>query len=194
MKKDLLGFRVVYILLILLVVAALSVLGVYVYRHNHVKPAVADTSSQTTATTKDNQTTPKADQSILKITELGIQLTVPDSIKDLTYETHEATLKNGTKATVALFSTKSLSNADAKCGPESAPLGSLLRTDGKYPSEKEDETNVLDYGQLLKQFTSFYVTVGHSQAGCSSEPAVQTSISTYKSAFESAQTTVEEVK
>ena len=56
---------------------------------------------------------PPANQNVVKIPELGIQMTVPNDIKDLTYQVSTVMLRNGKQATLAMFSTKALTVLDS---------------------------------------------------------------------------------
>lgn len=160
------GFSILGIVVAVVAVAAIGTAGWFVYQHNKVKLTGATGGTQTTNQGGQQQTPPAT--TAVKVPELGIQITVPDSIKDLTYQVSTVKLSpNGNQATLAMFSTKALTALDANCGVSSGALGSLERASGQYPTQAEDETNVLDYGQLLKQFPTFYISVGYPQAACS---------------------------
>jgi len=167
------GFSAVFGVLAVLIIVGLGVAGWAVYQHNRVKPTSAASSSgqsahqQTTTTTTTTPPPSASNQNVVKIPELGIQITVPDDIKDLTYQTQVVTLRNGNQSTLAMFSTKALTAVDAKCGPAAMPLGSLGKASGQYPTQQQDASNVLDYGQLVKQFSTFYIAAGYPQAACS---------------------------
>ena len=51
-------------------------------------------------------------ENVVKIPELGVQISVPDSLKDLTYDARDVTLPNGQPAKIAYFSTAALTKAD----------------------------------------------------------------------------------
>ncbi len=166
------GFSVKETLFVVVAVGVIGMVGWFVYQHNRVKltnaaPNSNVASNQQITTPQPTLTTPAMNQNVVKIPELGIQITVPDSIKDLKYKTVTVTLRNKNQATIAYFSTTALAAADANCGTNFGPLGTLEKANGQYPTQSEDETNVLDYGQLVKQFPTFYITVGYSQAACS---------------------------
>jgi cytoskeletal protein RodZ len=157
------GFSIVEAVLIVAVVGVIGAAGWFVYQHNRVKVTSAAQGTTQTTTTQPTQTT--TGQNVVKIPELGIQIIVPDSIKDLTYKTETVTLRNGNQAILARFSTASLTAANPSCGPSSSVLGTLEKASGQYPTEKEDETNVLDYGTLIKQFPTFYISGSIAHAG-----------------------------
>jgi len=112
-------------------------------------------------------------KNIVKIPELGIQLTVPDDIKDLTYKIGKTTLRNGNPATYAMFSTASLTAAEPSCGTSFGPFGSLERANGQYPSFTGSNPTPgapIDYGVLEAQFPMFYISAGFPQAACATNP------------------------
>ena len=194
------GFGAVLGLLLVVVVCAVVGAGWLTYSHYHklnqVKQTTnaATTPSSTPSTTKTpvtvKQSTTVANQNVVKIPELGIQITVPDSIKDLTYQVHTGTLQNGNQATFAFFSTAALTAADAYCGPGAAPLGSLEEASGQYPSS--DPLAVGKYGQLVKQFPTFYISHGVPQGACSTNSTISGDAGGGKSAFEAALTSMQQ--
>ncbi len=192
------GFGALQGLVVLAVVVVIAAVAWVVYDHNHKPSAAKSTASTSTPTTSPTQKTPVttkqstavANQNVETIPELGISITVPDSIKDLTYQVHTGTLQNGNQATFAFFSTAALTTADAKCGPSAAPLGSLEKANGQYPSN--DQLAVAKYGQLVKQFPTFYISAGFPQAACSTNDTAVTAASTDKSAFAAAESTIQQ--
>lgn len=159
------GFGTLVILFAVVAVMALTGIGWTVYQHNRTKEASAVTGNNQQATNPEpTQTTPAPSQNIIKIPELGIQITVPDSIKDLTYRISTGKLKDGRESTAAIFSTTSLAAADSSCDTDFGPLGSLAKVDGQYPN---DNPNPLDYGQLVKQFPTFFISANYPNAPCS---------------------------
>jgi Tfp pilus assembly protein PilV len=126
--------------------------------------------------------------STIKIPELGIQITVPDNIKDLRYKVSTVTLSNGRQATLALFSTASLIAIDQDCGTSFGPLGSLEKVNGQFPSDYQQNPNA--YGQLVKQFPTFYISAGYPQAACTTKPAPQ---GEYKAEFGQAESTIKQI-
>jgi hypothetical protein len=131
------------------------------------------------------QTVGATNQSIEKIPEISSQLTVPASIKDLTYQTSTVTLKDGKVATLTTFSTSSLTQLDANCSASAGPLGSIEKVDGQYPSD--DPYAALDYGNLLKQFPTFYLATGSPQASCSTNTSTQVTVGSHKADFQAAE-------
>jgi len=120
-------------------------------------------------------------QNMVNVQELGIQIMVPDSVKDIRYTVTTFPLKDGRQETIAGFSTNALTARDPGCSPDNMPLGSLGRVLGQYPSN--DPTAAFDYGQLVKQFPSFFIAVGSPQGACSSNSTTQGLASQSRTAF-----------
>jgi type II secretory pathway pseudopilin PulG len=188
-KKKELGFTVVEVLLTLILIALIVLIGLYVYS-NHKTTNKTSTTNPTTSTTKtSSSSTTISNQDVIKISELGIEITVPNSIKDLTYQLQPTvTLANGVTATYAYFSTMSLTRADSGCSDSNGPLGSLERAAGQYPGG-----DVVDYGTLVKQFSDFYISSATPQAACSSSDTVQSLAQTQKQAFVTAESTISQL-
>ena len=165
------GFSIVEAVVVVAAIGIIGAAGWFVYQHNRVKgTGAASGTTQPATSTQPTQTT--SAQNIVKIPELGIQITVPDSIKDLTYKASTVTLRNGNQATLAVFSTSSLTTADSSCGTNFGPLGSLEKASGQYPSFSGSNPapgSPIDYGQLVKQFSTFYISSSFPNGGgCSS--------------------------
>jgi len=131
-----------------------------------------------------------ANQNVEKIPELGIQITVPDDIKNLNYQVSTVTLRNGQQATLAMFTTATLTGLDSGCSASNGPLGSLEKANGQYPSS--DQYAALDYGRLVKQFPTFYVAAGVPNAACSTKASAKAAASKFKGEFATAQSTIQQ--
>jgi hypothetical protein len=130
-------------------------------------------------------------QNIEEVPELGVTITVPDSVKDLTYKTSTVTLKDGQPATLTLFSTSSLTQLDSNCSASAGPLGSFEKVSGQYPSN--DPYAALNYGRLVKQYPTFYIAAGSPQAACSSKSTAQAAAIADRGGFAGAESTLEQV-
>jgi outer membrane murein-binding lipoprotein Lpp len=106
----------------------------------------------------DTKTAAVANQNVIKITNLGIQITVPDSIKDLTFTT-SSTTESG-------LSTASLTSKNATCSATDMPLGNLNKATGTYPANPTINNAP---GALVKQFNGFYIAYSSPQAACSND-------------------------
>jgi prepilin-type N-terminal cleavage/methylation domain-containing protein len=172
------GFSAVELLLVILVVALLSAAGWLVYEDNHKTTKAAVTSWSTTV--KSNSTTsPKTTStimtpsttSIIKIPQLGIEVTVPNSIKDLTYSYSPDTTGFGNNEQLlnVYLSTASLTALDPNCAASyETAIGAISEAQGTYPTDPSDQ---IDVGGLVRQFPNFYVTNGQeSQTSCLAGP------------------------
>lgn len=134
-------------------------------------------------------TVAKGGSSTIRIPELGIQMTVPDSIKDLKYQTFTIPLKDGRLETIAGFSTATLIARDRGCSLDDMPVGSLGKVLGQYPTD--DLTADSDYGVLVKQFPTFFIVAGRPQGACSSNADTQGLASAAGTAFQRAQSSIQ---
>lgn len=187
------GFSIVEAVVVLVVVGVIGTAGWFVYQHNRVKVtnAAAGTQTTTQGTNQNTNTTPTttSNQTVVKVSELGIQITVPNDIKDLIYQVSTVTLRSGQTETLAKFSTQALTSADSDCSVSFGPLGSLGRVDGQYPSN--DPNAAFNYGQLVQQFPTFFIISGSPNASCSSNPNATPSLGHFKGEFVAAQSTIQ---
>ncbi len=183
----------------ILAVAVMIVLGTgswFVYQHNRTRAtsaAAGNNQPPAKQTPKQTTTQPTPSQVAVNIPELGISITVPDDIKDLTYQVSTGTLPGGKQGTIARLSTKALTTLDAQCGTDFGPLGTLEKVDGIYPTQSQDQTSALDYGQLVKQFTTFFISYGSPQAGCSENSGARDAMGKFKGEFQAALTTIQQL-
>lgn len=183
------GFKIVGAVLVVAAVGIIGAASVFVYQHNKVQLTNAATNPSQALTTTPTTSTPAANQTAINIPELGIQITVPNDIKDLTYQVSTVTLRSGQIATLAMFSTKALTSADPACSAAAGPLGSLERVDAQYPTS--DPNAAFYYGQLVQQFPTFYIAAGSPNAACSTNPNAVTNAAQHKSAFVSAESSIQ---
>ena len=139
------GFSAIEIVLVVIISVLIGVVGWLAYDNHHKTTA---TSSSTTS--KSSPTT-----YTIPITPLGISITVPIALEDLTYAVTNQTPYNGETSVEVGLSTISLTNLDpTNCSASQMPLLSLTRVDGQYPS---DATIYNSPGALVKQFPTFYI-------------------------------------
>ena len=168
------GFGPIGIISIITAVVIIAGAGFTVYaRHKNVntKKVAAATATQTNTGQPASTTTtqPAPSLNVIKVPELGIQITVPDSIKDLIYKVGTATLHDARQETYVEFSTTALTTADSSCGTSFGPLGSLAKITGQYPTSFSDSDPPIEYGQLVKQFPTFFISASFPNGGnCSS--------------------------
>lgn len=162
------GFSIVGVLVIVLTLAVIGVVGYVVTKQADKKTAPPVTTSTTTKAPAATATT-----SVVTIAPLGIELTVPNSLNDLTYAVTPPELGGGQTTTVGI-STASLLAADSSpsslCSASQGPLGWLSKTAGTYPSNValDDTAAISDAGGgLVKQYPSYYISYIHAQDACS---------------------------
>jgi hypothetical protein len=203
-KNDQSGYGVVIIVVAVLIIGLIIGTGWFIMNKKDGMPKSAteiskgNTKLEANPELKQAQSMPSAteiDKNLVKIPELGIQMTVPDSIKDLTYKAYTGGQVQGRPAAAARFSTAALTTLDAKCGPDEMPLGSISTVQGQYPGDSNDINNIDKYGKLFKQFPESYVIVGSPQAGCSvNNKEALAAQSAYRSDFSTAKETIEPLK
>ena len=130
--------------------------------------------------------------STFKIPELGIQLTVPDSLKDLTYTIRNGEYDDGSTFIAADLSTKALTTADKNCASSATPaLGGLFRSEGTGP---KTATTTTAPPVALKQFSGFYISQSYGQAACSTTKTVVDAVAKAKDAYKATLTSIQLVK
>ncbi len=185
---------VVILFIILIAVASAGVAySVYAWKHNNnVEADVSSKNSQITTLSNEISSLKTTvativSGNVIPIKELGISITVPDSIKDLTYSyTSSGTGVN--KIESVSFSTKALTdqyNANNECTSYgiAPPLGEISKRLGKYSAN-------LYSSELVKQFADYYITYSSPQAACAS---AQTTVPTELGIFKTSLSTVKEL-
>ncbi len=150
-------------LLLIGVILLIAGIGVYVFTQRPAsKPAT--TSSTSAAASTGTSTSPggipgganggtatgaTSSTNIIKITSVGMQLTVPDSLKDLTY----ALKPVAGGATEVTFSTKTLTGRVPSCAADqgSGAFQTVTRGPGSYPGPANPSS-----GALIKQYSDYY--------------------------------------
>jgi len=164
-----------FVVIILLVLIALGGVGYSVYammqnssqsallsdkdaqiKTLNVKVATLETQAPSTTVV----TATKSTGNVIPIRELGVSITVPDSIKDVTYSYKPSTYGEETQ-----FSTKKLTDtykATSECTSfgASPPLGLIERREGQAGSGATASTTV------IKQFSTFFILYSTPQAPC----------------------------
>lgn len=201
-NQDGMGF--IEILLIILILIILALLGWYVWNtKKKADQTFEDTKNGSSQSSKpqqkseeqtatDAKSAEKTTKNIVKFKELGVQITVPDTLKDIVYSVRDGELDGGKTFKMVDVSTSSLVALDSECKPTGSapPLGGLSKTDGAYP-KNADNTN--SGGNLIKQFKTYYIAYGSRQAYCSEKKTVQDKAEALREAFEEAIKTVEEI-
>jgi Tfp pilus assembly protein PilV len=163
------GFTLVEVLLLIVVLILVGGLGYLGYKQVNKKSKTSTSSTTAATTTKitTSATTSTPNQNIVKIPELGIQITVPDSIKDLTYKA-----ENMDGVEYASFSTTTVTNLDAACSATNGAIGRLSKTSGQYSSIGTNGES----GSLVKQFSTFYILFVSPQSACSMDDNIQSQV------------------
>lgn len=167
------GFGGIELLLVLATVLLLAGIGSYLYSKHHAstaitkKDAVAHPTNTGVSTTPNgvpvagNTPTPStsAGQTIVKISEAGMQIAVPSSLKDLTYHV----VSNSGGAITLAFSTKTLTTAIPDCSADkgNGAFDTITRGDGTYPVPANPSS-----GGLLKQYSNYYLAYTLPNAPC----------------------------
>jgi len=161
------GFSAVEAVIILIVLVILAGAGYMVYNRQHNKKDDTNKSttsnSQTKKDTSDDTTATKS--TVAKITELGVQFTLPSDLSDFTYEVKDRTTDSGTYKT-AYTGTKALEALGCKTvsADGTAPaLEYLYKGNGQYPASPS--TNNAP-GKLVKQFSDFYIASANRSSAC----------------------------
>ncbi|HEY5267878.1 MAG TPA: hypothetical protein VII94_01955 [Candidatus Saccharimonadales bacterium] len=172
------------VIIILLVVG--GVYGVYIWQHKKVTQAnslntslnseVASLQAELSAADKNLATAQAAlSNPTINFTTLGISLSVPSSLKDLTWTANT----NPTKLTVsgasvtpteANLSSTSLAALDSACSTTNGALGILSKTTGQYPATP---TTANSSGTLVEQFSSYYIAYS-APVACSKTASTNT--------------------
>ena len=189
MRKNQRGFGGLAILLVILALVATVGAGYYVWQNQNKKDK---TAAQSTAQTDQSTPTPPtaqtvADKNVIEIKELGIKITVPDSIKDLTYTYKTSKAADDREMLVAYFSTQKLTNLDDKCSSSvNAPLGAIGKVNGVYIA-------VGAYDDLVKQYPSYYLDYGRPQSQCSDNDTTQQLADKLRDELKNSLSTIEEL-
>lgn len=126
------------------------------------------------------------------MSELGIQLTLTEPIKDLIYSVRDVGSSDGTiTSPAAYFSTRALVEADANCSAENGSIGALQTFPGQYPYSSDYSHK---YGHFRKQLPSLFVTASFPSAVCSDNELANQLESARRSAFGDTIQTIEEIK
>ncbi len=112
------------------------------------KPPVSISTSTSTSSTS-NQTSTQSNETTIDIKPLGISITLPSSMSDLTYSL--STSPNG--AVTVNFSTATITNKVSTCSASSGQgaFDSITKADGQYPSSASSSEG------LIKQEPTYYI-------------------------------------
>ena len=165
------GSKFLTFLLVIILVAVIvgGIYGVYNWQHSSVtqlttenqslSAQLAAKESQLSAVQKQLAAAQPTQTTTIDFSALGISLSVPSALKDITTETKA----NPTKLAVAgasvtpteiNLSSTTLVALDSSCSTSNAALGVLSKTSGTYPSSP---TATNSSGTLVEQFSGYYI-------------------------------------
>src|SRR5947209_5785027 len=149
MKKNQNGFTFIEVMMVLIFVVLVSFVGWYVLQSKGKDTSHHQTSTSTDQTTKTTGRTVDTSKFVFK--ELGVQITLSNDLKGLSY--HKNTL---TSDETYDLNTPDFKQLAAKCG-ESAPTGfvDIFAKPGQFASPGNEGSN-----GLLKQFSTRYIGYG----------------------------------
>lgn len=152
------------IILILIAIGAIAY-SVYAYQHNYALGDEVEANNVTIQSLRDQVQTQQTTINELEsgsgssagsvaLNELGISIALPESLNGLTYS-----YLGGNSVGLSLVT---LANQNVTCSAYSAspPLGVIEKVDGQYTTNST--------GQLVSQFSDYYITYTSPQTPCSS--------------------------
>lgn len=145
MKSGQKGFTVVETLLVLILLAIIGFTGYYVWHSQ--KNANSNLNSAVTTSSK-TQTATNSNKFVFK--ELGVQIDLPNSLKDLKYDVSSL---NGT--TYLNLTTPEYNAALLKCDPSSTSGGTIVSI-AKIPGQFNQDENIGSGN--LHQFKDFWIS------------------------------------
>jgi hypothetical protein len=191
------GFSAIELVLIIVIVVLIGISGWLVYKNHHKNAAATISTTSTSKAATSTSTTPKSTSTsttkpvtttVFQIPELGIEITVPNSIKDIVYKVDPAgTLSTGQQTQSVTLSTQTLTNLDSDCSVNGSapPLGTIYKTTGQYPSNPDVDLNNSS-GGLVKQFSTYYIGWSNPQGICGTSASTQSDASADTNLFSTA--------
>jgi len=155
MKTAQRGFTIVETLLALLVAAVIGFGGYYVWHNQHSKTTTTS-PAKTVATNSQPTTSAKVASTFLAFKELGVQITVPETLKGLSYSAREGTSITGEPTTFIYLTSDAFKSFVTSCGgtDTAASFAGINKVTGTYPTNPTPQNSD---GALLKQFSGFYI-------------------------------------
>lgn len=196
-KKSHRAIKITALITLLIAVIGSITYSVYAWQKNEtLSSSVSDKNSQISKLNDELSLLKpglKTESKVNTVTikELGISVTVPDSIKDITYS-YKSYKSSGSVRETVKFSTKTLtdtyaSTAECTSFGSAPPLGELSKIVGDYPKEPNVDNTP---GRLVKQFNGYYVAYSSPQSVCAN---AQTSVPAGLNVFIESLSTVKEL-
>jgi Tfp pilus assembly protein PilV len=181
LKNSQQGFTTIEILILVLIVAAIGVGGYLVANHR--------TNNKATDNSGTNQTI--ASTTVVKLTPLGIQITVPDAIKDITYY-----MNNPTSIPGGLdISTVSLSSLDAACTANSTKDNASGNALGILTSPSTKDSNTVKQIPGNGEGSQYaYIDYIKPILDCTSSSQILSTLNSYRIDFEDSLGTIQPIK
>ena len=170
---------IISILVIILVAGAGY--GVYAWQHKKVNDQnsqitslqgqVSDLNNQVSSLKSSSSSSSSANtpttsyKNTVKISELGIFVAVPDSLKDLTYVVTSQSPVDGHQSISVGLTTQALLSEDKSCTAAKGAIGQLSKTNGQYPTSANASNSS---GELLAQYSDYYMAYSSPQGACGS--------------------------
>jgi len=170
------GFSAVEIVMVVVIVGLIGAVGYLVYKNQH-------TTTKTVVVTKvvkapaQSSGSMAVNSNIIKFPELGVEITVPDSLKTIKY----------TMVGDIAYVTDSSKDTNSNNYGGNCSIAALSKVSGQYSATSTTEGA---HDPLAKQFSNFYITYGHPQAICGSTSAETTQFSNDTAAFSKALPTI----
>ncbi len=176
-RKNESGFSAIEIIMIVVIIGLIGAVGYLVFK-NHNKNTKNVGSTQNVKTSTQSSSSMAVNSNIIKIPELGVEITVPDSIKNITYTTD----MSGKDSQGNHYATAIFNDGIQKCS-----IASLSKINGQYA----DFSKVAEEpGNLAKQYGSYFIVYYHPQATCGNTASDQTQFEADTSAFSKALPTI----
>ncbi len=154
------GFSALEVILIIVVVGVIAGAGWFVWHKSQSsKTASSDTSQQTTA--EQTSTADATDESTLTISEWGIKVTVPDSLKGATYAIKDDVAEIDSPAQDAVTTCGTQVNPKTAWGIQRYAAGKVTAADGSAISDADAEKN-----SALKHIGDYFYKRVYPMAGC----------------------------
>jgi hypothetical protein len=163
-----------HVVLVSVLVYVLIAAGAIVYKNvykNQLKSTTSVVTTTTSATVKNPTSTARPNQNVVKILELGIQITVPDSIKSIKY----AVNYDGYGSDNSHYPT---ANFTVSTG---CSIGTLAKINGQYDVVTKNINTPI--GGLVMQSSTYFISSGHPQAACSDNTAIENTFELEMAAF-----------
>jgi type II secretory pathway pseudopilin PulG len=164
------GFSIAVLLVVILVIAALAGAGWVVYQR--AKPSAIKTnttSNQNQLTNQQggyigNQQTQTAQETTFRIPELGVALTLPNSLKDLKYAVDTTSVPGTTFVRITTTTLEAQDGAGSHCTAAESALGAMWKLD-------RDPATAGAAANTWKQVGSTYLLYSRPQQGCTNNPS-----------------------